>query len=91
MADYGAAGRCSLIHYSNQSFFRDQRWGQMVDDSVYSCSWEEFEDWIREQIEEKDFYWKRQPVDLEANRRAIVESILSFKKKKENPAVPRNG
>jgi hypothetical protein len=46
----------------------------MVDDTVLSCSWDEFEDWIRQKIN-GDFSWKLRPIDSENSREIIVESI----------------
>jgi hypothetical protein len=46
----------------------------MVDDTVLSCSWDEFEDWIRQKIN-GDFSWKLRPIDSEKSREIIVESI----------------
>ena len=47
----------------------------MVDDYIFSCSWDEFEDWIRKQIG-GDFSWKIRPIDTKDNRETVVESIL---------------
>lgn len=43
-------------------------------DNIFLCTWDEFEDWIREQIK-GDFSWKIKPIDLIENREAIAESI----------------
>jgi hypothetical protein len=43
-------------------------------DNIFLCSWDEFEDWIREQIK-GDFSWKIKPKDSIENREAIAESI----------------
>jgi len=42
--------------------------------NIFSCSWDEFEDWIRQQID-GDFSWKIRPIDTRGNREAVVESI----------------
>jgi hypothetical protein len=46
----------------------------MADKNIFSCSWDEFEDWIRQQID-GDFFWKIRPIDTRGNREAVVESI----------------
>jgi hypothetical protein len=46
----------------------------MTDKNIFSCSWDEFEDWIRQQID-GDFSWKIRPIDTRGNREAVVESI----------------
>ncbi len=47
----------------------------MVDKKIFSCSWNEFEDWIRQQID-GSFSWKIRPIDSKDNRKAVAESIL---------------
>jgi len=47
----------------------------MVDDYIFSCSWDEFEEWIRQKIN-GDFSWKIRPIDSRDNREAVAESIL---------------
>ncbi len=47
----------------------------MVDNTVLSCSWDEFEEWIRQKIN-GDFSWKIRPIDSRDNRQAVAESIL---------------
>ncbi len=47
----------------------------MVDENIFSCSWDEFEDWIRKRIN-GDFSWKIRPIDTRDNRKTVVESIL---------------
>jgi hypothetical protein len=47
----------------------------MVDDYIFSCSWDEFENWIKQQID-GNFAWKLRPVDSRDNREAVAESIL---------------
>lgn len=47
----------------------------MVEKNIFSCTWDEFEDWIREQIN-GNFSWKIRPRDTKENREAIAESIL---------------
>jgi hypothetical protein len=46
----------------------------MVDKNIFSCSWDEFEDWISQQID-GNFSWKIRPIDTRGNREAVVESI----------------
>ncbi len=46
----------------------------MADKNIFLCSWDEFEDWIRQQID-GDFSWKIRPIDTRGNREAVVESI----------------
>jgi len=43
-------------------------------DTILSCDWSEFEDWIRQQIG-GDFSWKIRPMDTEEFRAIIIESI----------------
>ena len=52
----------------------------MVDDHIFSCSGDEFEDWIKQQIN-GDFSWKLRPMDSRENRKAVAESILTAIKK----------
>ncbi len=47
----------------------------MVDDYIFSFSWDEFENWIKQQID-GDFSWKLRPIDSKDNREAVAESIL---------------
>jgi hypothetical protein len=47
----------------------------MVDDYIFSCSWDEFENWIKQQID-GNFAWKLRPIDSRDNREAVAESIL---------------
>jgi hypothetical protein len=46
----------------------------MVGKDNFSCSWDEFEDWIRKRIS-GDFSWKIRPMDSQQSREFIVESI----------------
>ena len=46
----------------------------MVDDYILSCSWDEFEDWIKQKIK-GDFSWKLRPMDTKNSREIIIESI----------------
>ena len=46
----------------------------MTDKRLLSCSWDEFEDWIRQQIG-GEFSWKIRPLGIKENREAVVESI----------------
>jgi len=46
----------------------------MLKENVLDCSWEQFEELIKEAIG-SDFIWKIRPRDTEANRQAVVESI----------------
>ena len=61
----------------------------MVDDYILSCSWDEFEDWIRKQID-GDFPWKIRPIDTRDNRETVVESIL-MAIRENNGAFPEAG
>ena len=47
----------------------------MTDEEVLSGTWKEFETWIREQVG-SSFVWKIRPLDIKANRQAVMESIL---------------
>ena len=46
-----------------------------MDKKIFSCSWYEFEDWIRQQID-GSFSWKIRPIDSKDNRKTVAESIL---------------
>ncbi len=61
----------------------------MVDKKIFSCSWDEFEDWIRQQID-GSFSWKIHPIDSKDNRRAVAESIL-MTIKQNNGIFPPKG
>ena len=61
----------------------------MVDDTVLSGSWDEFEEWIRQRIN-GDFSWKIRLLDSKNSRGAIIESIeLSIKN--NNGTFPEKG
>ena len=60
-----------------------------MDDHIFSCSWDEFEDWIKQQIY-GDFSWKLRPIDSRANRQAVAESIL-MTIRKNNGSFPETG
>ena len=61
----------------------------MVDDTVLSGSWDEFEEWIRQRIN-GDFSWKIRLLDSKNSRGAIIESIeLSIKN--NNGTFPEEG
>ena len=49
----------------------------MLKENILDCSWEEFEELIKEAIG-SDFIWKIRPRDTEANRQAVIESIESM-------------
>ena len=53
-----------------------------------SGDWEEFESWIREQVG-GDFIWKIRPLDIKANRQAVMESILSTIKENNGTFPPK--
>jgi len=59
----------------------------MVDKNIFSCTWDEFEDWIREQIN-GNFSWKIRPRDTKENREAIAESILRAIRENNNTFPP---
>jgi len=61
----------------------------MVDDHIFSCSWDEFEGWIKQQIN-GDFSWKLRPMDSRENRKAVAESILTGIKT-NNDTFPETG
>lgn len=61
----------------------------MVDDKIFSYSWDEFEDWIKRQIN-GDFVWKLRPIDSRENREAVAVSILTAIKK-NNGTFPVKG
>ena len=46
----------------------------MLKENILDCSWEQFEELIKEAIG-SDFIWKIRPRDTEANRQAAMESI----------------
>jgi hypothetical protein len=46
----------------------------MMKENILSCSWDEFEDWIRKRINGA-FSWKIRPLDSTQSREFIVESI----------------
>jgi len=46
----------------------------MVGKDIFSCSWDEFEGWIRKRIS-GDFSWKIRPIDSKQSREFVVESI----------------
>jgi len=60
-----------------------------VDKHIFSCSWDEFEDWIKQQIN-GNFSWKLRPMDSKGNREAVAESILTAIKK-NNGTFPETG
>jgi len=60
----------------------------MVDKKILSCSWDEFEDWIRQQID-GSFSWKIRPIDSKDNRRAVAESILMTIKQNDSTFPPK--
>jgi len=46
----------------------------MLKGKILDCSWEEFEEFIKEAIG-SDFLWKIRPRDTQVNRQAVMESI----------------
>ena len=50
----------------------------MVGKNIFSCTWDEFENWIREQID-GNFSWKIRPRDTKENREAIKSTISKGK------------
>ncbi len=60
----------------------------MVDKKIFSCSWDEFEDWIRQQID-GSFSWKIHPIDSKDNRKAVAESILMTIKQNNGTFPPK--
>lgn len=61
----------------------------MEEEKVFSCSWGEFEEWIRQQID-GNLSWKIRPMDSKDNRRAVAESIL-MTIKENNGTFPPTG
>ena len=61
----------------------------MVDDHIFSCRWDELEDWIKQQIN-RGFSWKLRPMDSRENRKAVAESILTGIKT-NNDTFPETG
>ena len=59
-----------------------------MDLSYISCSWDEFEDWIRRQIG-GSFSWKIRPIDSKDNRKAVAESILMTIKQNNGTFPPK--
>ena len=47
----------------------------MTDEEVLSGTWKEFETWIREQVG-SNFVWEIRPLDNNANRQAVMESMV---------------
>jgi hypothetical protein len=60
----------------------------MTDEEVLSGTWKEFETWIREQVG-SDFIWKIRPLDIKANRLAVMESILRTIKENDGTFPPK--
>jgi hypothetical protein len=60
----------------------------MPDEKILSGVWEEFESWIREQVG-GDFIWKIRPLDIKANRQAVMESILRTIKENDGKFPPK--
>jgi hypothetical protein len=60
----------------------------MTDEEVLSGTWKEFETWIREQVG-SDFIWKIRPLDIKANRQAVMESILRTIKENNGTFPPK--
>jgi hypothetical protein len=46
----------------------------MVKEKIFDCSWNEFEELIKEAIG-SDFSWKIRPRDTQVNRQTVMESI----------------
>ena len=61
----------------------------MVEDTVLSGSWDEFEEWIRQKIN-GDFSWKIRLLDSKNSRGAIIESI-EMSIKNNNGTFPEKG
>jgi len=59
------------------------------DDYIFSCSWDEFVNWIKQQID-GDVSWKLRPIDSRDNREAVAESIL-MAIKNNNDTFPEKG
>ena len=59
----------------------------MTDEEILSGDWEKFEAWIREQVG-GGFIWKIRPLDIKANRQAVIESILRTTTVQNNPKLP---
>jgi len=60
----------------------------MTDEEVLSGTWREFETWIREQVG-SSFVWKIRPLDIKANRQAVMESILRTIKENNGTFPPK--
>jgi hypothetical protein len=60
----------------------------MTDEVVLSGTWKEFEAWIREQVG-SSFVWKIRPLDIKANRQAVMESILRTIKENNGTFPPK--
>ena len=60
----------------------------MTAEEVLSGTWKEFETWIREQVG-SDFIWKIRPLDIKANRQAVIESILRTIKENDGIFPPK--
>ena len=61
----------------------------MADNHIFSCSWDKFEEWIRQRIN-RDFFWKLRTLDIAKTREIIVESI-EFSIKNNNGIFPESG
>ena len=46
----------------------------VVDNKIFSCSWDEFGDWIRKQIN-GDFSWKIRPMDSKQTRELLSNQL----------------
>ncbi len=60
----------------------------MTDEEILSGGWEKFETWIREQVG-GNFVWKIRPLDIKANRQAVMESILRTIKENDGIFPPK--
>ncbi|MCK5256008.1 MAG: hypothetical protein KAQ81_08305 [Deltaproteobacteria bacterium] len=60
----------------------------MTDEEILSGDWEKFETWIREQVG-GNFVWKIRPLDIKANRQAVMESILRTIKENDGIFPPK--
>lgn len=61
----------------------------MFKEKMLNCSWEQFEEIIREAIG-SDFVWKIRPGDTGANRQAVMESIVRMLRE-HNGSFPEEG
>ena len=61
----------------------------MAEEEYLTCSWKEFETWIRETIS-GDFRWKIRPQDNASNREMVADLIKDVIKRNNGTFPDRN-